>query len=232
MNQPPPYQPPGMPPKTEGLAIAALVLGLVGIVFCFGALSGIPAIICGHIGRSRIRSANGALEGGGLAMAGLIMGYIATVLTAIAIAALAIGFSKAWPAFKQSATGVLPPTAEISVIMEAERIEMALEAYRTEYGTLPPLTPIDGEEVDAAVFIAILQGKNERNIRFYQPAANASIDGVPLDPWKRPLHIAIDTDGSGRVKVSTSEIEETVAVWSDGANQKNEMGQGDDATSW
>jgi hypothetical protein len=75
----PPYQgpypayPPTLP--TNGLAIASLVCG-VG-TFVIG-LSFIPAIICGHIARRQIRQTGE--QGGGLALAGLILGYVGGAL--------------------------------------------------------------------------------------------------------------------------------------------------------
>jgi competence protein ComGC len=66
--------------KTAGLAIASLALGILGLMtiwFCgIGGLFAIPAVICGHIGYARVRKSNGALEGEGKAMAGLITGYV------------------------------------------------------------------------------------------------------------------------------------------------------------
>jgi len=62
-------------PQTPGIAIASLVLGILGFI-CFGPLGSIPAIICGHIAKTRIKTSGGALTGDGLALAGLIMGYV------------------------------------------------------------------------------------------------------------------------------------------------------------
>ena len=73
------------PPESSGLAVASLVLGILSLV-CFGLLSGIPAIICGKIGRTKIRNSAGTLTGSGLAMAGIITGAIGTVFSIIGIA--------------------------------------------------------------------------------------------------------------------------------------------------
>lgn len=87
-----PYSPPasepqpgaGMPasPPTSGLAIASLVCGLVGIVSC-SFITGIPAVICGHLALGRIDRSSGALGGRTLALVGLITGYICVVLIAV-----------------------------------------------------------------------------------------------------------------------------------------------------
>ena len=68
---------------TSGLAIASLVLGIVA--FITGPLTGLPAIVCGHVSLRRIFKSGGAIAGGGLAIAGLVTGYVATVLGVVAI---------------------------------------------------------------------------------------------------------------------------------------------------
>ena len=74
-------------PKTSGLAIAALVLSLAGPFGC------VPAIICGHVALASIAK-NPQLNGHGLALAGLILGYIfagLSVLTVISLFVLGTG---------------------------------------------------------------------------------------------------------------------------------------------
>jgi hypothetical protein len=71
---------PAAPRKTSGLAITSLVFGILSL-FCCGALAGIPAIIMGHVSRSRIKSSGDTLGGAGLALGGLITGYISLVIT-------------------------------------------------------------------------------------------------------------------------------------------------------
>lgn len=63
----------GIAPRTNGLAIAALVCGVIGLL-C--GVTSILAVIFGHISRGQIRKSNGAETGDGLALAGLILGYI------------------------------------------------------------------------------------------------------------------------------------------------------------
>jgi hypothetical protein len=63
---------------TNPLAIWSLVLGLTGLC--------LPAIITGHVARSQIRRANDKVDGKGLALAGLILGYSTVVLVLLAVA--------------------------------------------------------------------------------------------------------------------------------------------------
>ncbi len=78
-------------PKQCGLAIASLVCGIGSLVFFpFFFLLMWPAIICGHLARSRVKKAKGALAGAGLALAGLILGYTSIVPGMGMMAAMAI----------------------------------------------------------------------------------------------------------------------------------------------
>jgi hypothetical protein len=76
--------------KTSAAAIWSLVLGILSLL-CFTLFTGIPAIICGHIARSNVKNSRGALSGEGMALAGLILGYIGTfIVTFGVLAAIAI----------------------------------------------------------------------------------------------------------------------------------------------
>src|SRR5512141_3229919 len=75
-TQPPSAAGPAAPAgeaQTAGKATASLVLGLLSLVIC---LAGIPAIILGHMALSEIKKSAGRLKGHGMALAGLIMGYL------------------------------------------------------------------------------------------------------------------------------------------------------------
>ena len=82
--------PPSPPPPTSGLAIASFVLGIIAPLFC---ITGIPAIICGHMARSEIRRSHGAIGGEGFATAGLVLGYMATLLMVLAGLAIMAGIA-------------------------------------------------------------------------------------------------------------------------------------------
>ena len=64
------------PAQTSGTAIASLVFGIVSW-FALPFLGAIVAVICGHIARAEIRrSLHPRIEGDGLAVAGLVLGYV------------------------------------------------------------------------------------------------------------------------------------------------------------
>jgi len=80
-------------PPTSRLAIASMVCGILSLFFCFcgGTLLGIPAVICGHIALKQTGSESPGMrprmDGRGMAIAGLIMGYIGILLTIVGIIA-------------------------------------------------------------------------------------------------------------------------------------------------
>lgn len=59
---------PAAPARTNGFAIASLILALLGIT--------IPALICGYLGRRQIDKSQGTEQGRGLALAGIIIGWL------------------------------------------------------------------------------------------------------------------------------------------------------------
>ena len=67
---------PSAPPaaKTPGVAIVSFVLGLS--TFVFSILTGIPALICGHVALSKIKNSTERLNGKALAITGLVLGYL------------------------------------------------------------------------------------------------------------------------------------------------------------
>ena len=81
---PPPPPIPQAVRRTASAAIWSLVLAILSF---FGGwlFTAIPAVICGHVARSKIRRSGGALRGKRIATAGLILGYIALVLGVMGI---------------------------------------------------------------------------------------------------------------------------------------------------
>ena len=66
-------------PRTPPVAIWSLILAVLSFT-CGWLFTAIPAVICGHIARAKIRKSGGALGGKGIATAGLVLGYIALVV--------------------------------------------------------------------------------------------------------------------------------------------------------
>jgi len=146
---PPPFV--GNQPKSSGLAITSLVLGILGLVLllaCIGPLFAIPGVICGHMAYSRIKRSGGAMTGSGMALGGLIMGYVTIALGVLLIpmiAAIAIpNFVKArdtamrnvcinnlreidnakeqWALENKKDAGVVPTEAELDVFLKNKKM--------------------------------------------------------------------------------------------------------------
>lgn len=107
MTEPPPQYPPGpypggyppppqqpyagyAPPPTgprNGLGITALVLAIAALVFCWsvfgGIILGICAVIIGFVGRGRAK--RGEATNGGVAIAGIVLGFLAIVVALVFI---------------------------------------------------------------------------------------------------------------------------------------------------
>jgi hypothetical protein len=108
--------------QTSGLAIASMVLGLLG--FLMGFITGIPAVICGHIALSRIKKAGGALAGKGFAITGLVTGYISVFLVFVVAILAAI----ALPVFKSVQVKAL----ETKSLSDAKQIALGCRLYATD----------------------------------------------------------------------------------------------------
>ena len=80
-------------PRTSTTAIVSLIFGVLAW-FALPLLGAIIAVICGHAARSEIRASNGQLDGAGLALAGLALGWVHLLLGVIFVLAIfAIPFS-------------------------------------------------------------------------------------------------------------------------------------------
>ncbi|MFA4944627.1 MAG: DUF4190 domain-containing protein [Lentisphaeria bacterium] len=131
------------PPPVQakcGLAIASMVLGLLGVLSCvLGPLFGIPAVVCGHLAMGKIRQSNGTLGGGGLATTGLITGYIGIAMLLIApiLAGLML------PAIG----GARERARRINCVANLSQIGKACKMYSMDYrDNLPPSFAVLAQE--------------------------------------------------------------------------------------
>ncbi len=230
------YAPLPTPVASSGLATASLICG-IGSVF-FGPLAGIPAIITGHLALGKIKKSGGVLQGRGLAITGLILGYVFTVLSVIVIMLVYNGF--------KSAMNKAKSVQERSGAMQ---IEMAFENFFDEYASLPNQGTSDAtfySNKDTAMFEALLgdhktlnpksikfltmkEGKDRKNGVVYD-ASGTSIIGI-FDPWGGAYKVRLDLDYDDQIEVNGEFLLGCrAAVWSDGPDQM--AGTDDDIKSW
>jgi hypothetical protein len=122
---PPGYFPPPQQAPTDGKATASLVFGILSLIPCFLILAGIPAIILGHLSRSEIKRSMGRLGGAGMALAGLIMGYISIGFSLLIIPAIVL----------PNMVGIKIGANESVAAGTVRRINTSQVTYSTEYPT-------------------------------------------------------------------------------------------------
>jgi Domain of unknown function (DUF4190) len=224
------------PTASSGLAIVSLICGIGSVIF--GPLTGIPAIITGHIALGKIKKSGGVLQGRGLAITGLILGYVLTVLTVIVIALAYSGIRSA-----------VNKAHNVQTRHAATEIDVAIKNFFDEYGALPSNATSDAtfcSNKDIAMFAALLGddttlnpksiqflsmrvGKDMKNGIIYD-ASGTSIIGI-FDPWGGAYNVRLDLDYDDQIEVNGETIKGLrAAVWSNGPDMKD--GTSDDIKSW
>ncbi|MBK1830753.1 DUF4190 domain-containing protein [Verrucomicrobiaceae bacterium R5-34] len=135
MSNPPPqpYQPPvpqpteSRQPETCPLATVSLVLGICA--FFTWIITGIPAVICGHMAKSKIKKSGGALTGSGKATAGLICGYVSFGM----IFVIAFLSALATPVIMKQKR----KAEQVQTTSAAKQIFLHLIEYDDDYGQFP-----------------------------------------------------------------------------------------------
>lgn len=140
---PAPYPQPQLPPKS-GLAIASLICGILGFFTC--GVTGLPAVITGHMALSSIKRAGGMIDGKGMAIGGLVTGYISFLIVGIA----ALSGLAAPVILKQRQAA--DRTAKM---VEVQEISRALSEYKAKYASFPR----DLNQLEAEGLITDLDGK-------------------------------------------------------------------------
>lgn len=154
--------------RNSGLATASMVLGIISFAACGGLLAAIPAVVCGHIARGKIKRGNA--EGNRMASTGLILGYANIIISILLI-----------PVFFFSLYGAMirakNKTSQISDANNLKQIGIALLVYADKYdGCLPPYNNEKGFKIllnssgkpgfnDFGKYIYQTPGKRLKNIK-------------------------------------------------------------------
>ena len=80
-----------VPRQTSALAITSLVSGLLGWTF-LPLVGSLVAIITGHMARAEIQRSNGQMDGDGLAIAGLVLGWLVIAISVLTVLAFVFFF--------------------------------------------------------------------------------------------------------------------------------------------
>ena len=134
------------PRTTNGLAVASLVLGILWLYW----IGSILALVFGYIARAEIRRSHGAEQGRGLALAGIILGWIGI---GVAVAALVFGIvavaadnsratSSAHPISNFAAQQDSTAKADLRNVLTAEKTHYVdTEQYSTDAATMLQIEP-------------------------------------------------------------------------------------------
>ena len=76
---------------TSTAAVVSLVFGILSWLV-LPVLGAVIAVVAGHMARAEIRRANGALDGDGLAIGGLVLGWLHLVLMVLLVLAIFLFF--------------------------------------------------------------------------------------------------------------------------------------------
>jgi type IV pilus assembly protein PilA len=112
--------------ETSNKATLSLVFGV--LAFLFSVPAAVVAIVLGHLARNDIKKSGGRLKGAGMALAGLIMGYIgASIFPLMIIAAIAI------PNLLRARIAA----NEASAVGAVKTIDAAVLTYQSQYHRFP-----------------------------------------------------------------------------------------------
>jgi type IV pilus assembly protein PilA len=197
--------------RTDGKAVASLVLGLLSPIIC---IAGIPAIILGHIARSNIKKSMGRLKGEGMALTGLIMGYLSIVAIPfiLIIAAIAIPnlLRARIAANEASAVGSIRTinTAEVTYTSTFPKV-----GFSASMEALGGSTPCTASSTTACLIDAVLASGLKSGYRFTYEASDTNgdqvmdayfVQAVPVNPGTTGRR-SFCSDESGIIRLSTTE---------------------------
>jgi len=208
----PSYPPQGLPfaPQTSGLAIVSLICGILFFMFP----SAVAAIIFGHISRSDIRRSGGRKTGAGIALAGLVLGYIGIAIIPIILIIAAIAIPNLVRA-KMAAN-------EASAVGSLRRLNVATLRYSTIYGKFPanlsnlgPTASGAGASADTAGLVdsALAKGIKTGYVSHYEISQTTGLDekseingytitADPVQPGSRgQRHFFTDQTGVIRLEI-------------------------------
>jgi competence protein ComGC len=181
----PPHGPTETVP-TSGKATASLICGILGLTI-FSILTSIPAIILGHMSRKEIRESAGRLKGDGMALAGMIMGYIATGIVVLIVPILIIA-AIAIPNLLRSRMAA----NEASAVGVVRTLNTASQSYSEANNQYPE----NLQELERAGLIDSSIAKGQKNgYTFSYEGVDSDGDGVREKYWIVAYPVTKNTTG-------------------------------------
>ena len=148
-------------PETSGLGVAGMVLGILSLC---GGITALPAVICSHLSLRAIRRSGGKLGGVGMAVTGLVIGYLALA---------------GWVA-----TGLLIRSGAQAAEQRKQLAGAPFELSGVPVPAFPPLpalAPLEDEGVEVGQLrLSAGSGPGESmELRIYRPAGSHAAASLP-----------------------------------------------------
>ncbi|WP_447925695.1 hypothetical protein [Georgenia muralis] len=184
-------QPTGQPQRTNGLAVAAFVVGLLSILVAWIPVVGIAGIIGGIVavvlGIMAMTKANKGQAGGkGLGIAGLVLGVLSVLLGLV----VSVILGAALTAFQESDLGAPEPVVEEEPAQEAPADEDLTDAPTGDDATTAP----DGAAGDAPDLAAALPLGQGAEVGDY----TVTVTGIDLDADEEMGAVEFNEAAEGR----------------------------------
>lgn len=156
------------PAKTSGLAIASLILGILGFFTC--GTTAIVGLVLGILGMNQVKKSNGTVSGQGLALAG-------TIVSAVFLLMIPMGFAMFLPALAKAKERA----QTIQCVNNMKQLALAARIYAGDHtNRLPPAATwcdaLQSQVVSPKVFQCPAANPNDR----CDYAFNANLDGMDL----------------------------------------------------
>ncbi|SRR5438552_10958094 len=190
------------PAQTSGKATGSLISGIAAYVIA-PFIGAIVAVVLGHMGLSEIKKSAGRLKGEGLAIAGLVLGYVqvAGLPFILIIAAIAIPnlLRAKMAANESSAVGSLRTitTGEIAYASMCPNIGFAKSLV--ELGPDGTVCPDGKNQIDSTLAIGIKSGykfmPSTTNFSGQAPETTFGWTADPISPSAGTRHFFVDQSG-------------------------------------
>ena len=217
-SAPMPVQPYPQVAPTCPLAVASLVCGIASFL-AVPIVAAFPAVICGHLSLSRMRASANALGGRGLALAGLIMGYLHLALVVLmalvffSFVAAIFGAIRHGALTQGMSMNEVPKTARDTLaISNAKQLYIACKIYAADHSSnFPPNLQLLVPDYihDAKTLTCPLSGAAE-------PVGYEYFGGRETDPDEQVLLVSKGATAEGRRVVirvdGTGGLEDYVAA--------------------
>jgi general secretion pathway protein G len=185
---------PNSNPPSSGLATASLVCGILG--FFTGGLTGLIAVILGHIALLKIRRSGGTVEGRGLAIGGLVTGYLSCLLVLSVVCVIYTLKGTAATAKRQQAAA------------DFRSYEAMLKMYQIHAGRYPTTE----QGLDALIMKPVLEPLPRRWSQVLKKAY--------VDPWGNPYGYHFPSKKNPKEFETTSNGPDGIAgTWDDLSSQ-------------